>query len=408
MGCAGNKSVKVLESDKVSGDRLFNQNQYSQALIHYRIELDQTQKQKNLPSSELLSRISSCLDHIPNKQEVLNFYIILEKLISTSENEAELKSEIKLLILNKLCDLYFQSEKYEDLIILIEKTLKIINYSLNPIPKDLLQLENRLALSHKFLGNFSKALEIYNKIIEKFQEQDLENVYGNLGCCHLTMGNLKTAEEFFLKSFESKKKNDSDLTGISNNLAVFYFSKGDFEKALSFVDQSLKFSAGKKDVVRAKLLSNKAACLMKMMKFDESFEVFKELVSIFYGLDLVNVEQKASFYNNYLIFLNKTEKNVEFSKVFEEFHGWGSTLTKDSFGYSIVLNSSSLAAYYRKDYAKALEFLMSFIDLRMKFKLSDHFQLVNVYNNVGALLMTTGKSELADQYFEKAMNILVE
>lgn len=85
---------------------------------------------------------------------------------------------------------------------------------------------NILALAHKRLGNYNKALKIYEKLLVKNPNNTL--FLGNLGNIYLEIGQLDNAEVCFQKCLAKNPKNYN----VTVNLASLYSYRAKFDHAL--------------------------------------------------------------------------------------------------------------------------------------------------------------------------------
>ncbi|CAF1473356.1 unnamed protein product [Rotaria sordida] len=125
-----------------------------------------------------------------------------------------------------------------------------VEKALPPNHPDLAISYNDIALVYTNMGDYSKSLEFYEKLL-KIREKvlppnhpDLATSYNNIGAVYYDMGDYSKAVEFYEKEHQIYEKtlspNHPDLAMSYNNIAGVYDDMGDYSKALEFYEKLLK------------------------------------------------------------------------------------------------------------------------------------------------------------------------
>jgi len=132
-------------------------------------------------------------------------------------------------------DLESAIKKYEKALKLAEK---------NGLHKVTAALYNNQALAYSRLGDrptaiskFFKALKIFKDLEVKSQEV---NVLENVACQYTDLGELEKAEEYFLEAISlNNLLEHKGAKGLNVNMSMMYLKKGEHQKALDLLNDSL-------------------------------------------------------------------------------------------------------------------------------------------------------------------------
>jgi tetratricopeptide (TPR) repeat protein len=239
----------------------------------------------------------------------------------------------------KARDYYFQAEDWESACKIVENTLvylirwghiklamNLLNESINTTSgTSKLNLECSLANIFNLLGDLNSAMNMYNDIKYKFEEEGNKNgitkVLHQLGMIHHQQGNYEEA----MKKYEESRNISEELKdkrGIANTLhqlGIIHHDQGNYEEAMKKYEESLKIEEELNDKY------GKAATLHQLgmiheeqgkyndavKKYEESLNISEELgdksaiASILYQFgnihySLGNLEEATKKYNQSL------------------------------------------------------------------------------------------------------------
>lgn len=138
-------------------------------------------------------------------------------------------------------------------------------------------------------GEWSKACALWEKIIEKNEKKEY---FLNAGLAYKNAGNLRRAEELFLKALEI----DPDYLPSLNNLGVLYLEKGDYDKANEYLEMALRISPSD-----AEIYVNLGISLFKKNDFPRAKGYFEEALKL-------NNKLYQPYYYLGIIYLNQKDK----------------------------------------------------------------------------------------------------
>jgi len=243
--------------------------------------------------------------------------------------------------------------------------------------KEKADIFNHLAYIHSDRGEYSKALEYFEKSLEIYKKtlpanhSSLATSYNNIGNVYDHMGEYSKALEYYEKSLEIKKKtlpsNHSDLAASYNNIGNVYDSIGEYSKALEYYGKSL--------------------------------EIMKKTLP-------VNHPSLAASYNN---IGNVYDSIDEYSKALE-YYGKSLEIRKKTLPANHPLlatsyNNIGMVYYSIDEYSKALEYYGKSLEIRKKALPANHPDLATSYNNIGSVYNSMDEYSKALEYYEKSLEV---
>lgn len=133
------------------------------------------------------------------------------------------------------------------------------------------ELKGELGKGNRFFeeGSYQEALEVYQKILEKFPEAYAIN--RNIGHCYFQMEKYERAQEYYQKVLE-KKPDSNEMKLVIGNC---YSNRGQDEKALEWYNK-IKFE----EIGDPAVLYNLGTHFYELSKFAEALQYYKRAVDI--------------------------------------------------------------------------------------------------------------------------------
>lgn len=382
MGCFIKKSVGIRHVKISSGDLILKNKDYKSALRSYNEEYENLIKNEQEISIELVKNIAECLEFVGNSKETLNFFNNLKTdLISHLNTKANTRSTELLQFTNdKLVNHYIKQSQYKEAL----ATLEDYKNTNKPSTKNSVKIENRIALCHKYLGDFQKALKILNDQIlyllsdTNQNAEDLSIIHGNIACCYLKLGKFELCSDHLKKSLEFKQKSSiKSLTQTYNNFAVYYYKLNDFDKAAEYLQKASNayVKETKNESLLAKIVNNQIACWIKLEKTDKAEQLVTEYQKIYNEyLNRMSVIHLASHFNNMLVYLFKVGRIDELHKCFEEFSKLFKEVSEESFQYIQYFVTKSMYLYYNNQIPQARDAMSKGFNLSTRYIGSEYFE----------------------------------
>jgi two-component sensor histidine kinase len=172
---------------------------------------------------------------------------------------------------------------------------------------------------------FQEALTIATKINDPIL---LADIHYSFGVFERLRGQYNESIEHAIEASKQYAKSNNYLGLIESNTLIGhnYGLKNDYEKSLSYYDESLELSkkVGNKSVIVPTLIG-KGNILYFQDKLEEASQLFEEAISISEKYNSVDETRKAGLYNNtgniYLTQKNYTEAIVKYSNAFSLYSG---------------------------------------------------------------------------------------
>jgi len=276
-------------------------------------------------------------------------------------------------------------------------------------------LLNDYAGIYKLVGNYPKAIEIYDFILSK-KQIDLQSnlylftmLYNNVAQISEKIGYLDNVERYYREAMKILKNNgfekSKEYATVLNNLGVFLNSIEYIKGALSIRKEIF----GDEDIETMHSYNNLAAYYYKVGQYTDAEVLYKDILKFklnHYGDFHPEV---AESYNNIAELYRKIGEN-DFEEV-ESFYLKAIKIIKFYFGetHDLLANKyNNIGELYRENnqfndaltkYKKALSIYES------SFGTEEHATIATVYNNMALAYQELGNTIQAFKYHNKALDI---
>ncbi|MCF8396623.1 MAG: CHAT domain-containing protein [Bacteroidales bacterium] len=262
-------------------------------------------------------------------------------------------------------------------------------------------------------GSHNDAIEILLKSaktrIEFFGESDtsLAKTYNNIGLYNFYLGRFDKANEYYQKAIDialnhKKDLTDPDIGVYYQNIGIVHASKGDFDQALQLFNKSLDFFLGFLDPYSsylARLYANMGRLNFQFSKYQESLKLFNRAEEIFIRNDLSDSYRLGVVYvNKGNIFKRKgnLDKALEYyKKALQIYRG------KFDSGHqyiSTVLNNIGAVHAEMLNYEQALDYY------QQSEKISkDPVSKTIVYRNIAKTFELMDRPVEAEKYYRESI-----
>ena len=128
----------------------------------------------------------------------------------------------------------FKEAKYDEAIVQFQDFL-----AKNP---NLYQIQASIGDCYREKGEFDKAMEIYNKVLEQAKSDTAlgkemsAKAFSGIGNCYLKQGKLPEAQNFFKQSIENSPKDEI----LAYNVGEIYFSNQGYDDAIKYFDMAVQ------------------------------------------------------------------------------------------------------------------------------------------------------------------------
>mgnify|MGYP004556637999 CR=1 FL=1 len=320
---------------------------------------------------------------------------------------------------NNIALTYNNQGDYTGALEYFNKALNIFTANLSEDHINLATSYNNIGLALFNKGQYDKALEYYNKAL-KIQNAkstnnrtDIATSYINISKVYHKRHEYNKALELLNKALEIQKADLEDnhiaLAISFNNMGNIYLDKGEYHKALEYFDKALeirKAKLGDNHIDVATCYSNLGSLYTKIGEYDTALEYYQkdlEIRKTKFGEDHINL---ATSYNNIgLALFNKGQ----YDKALEYYNKALKICLAifDENNIELVALYNNMGSLYakRKKYSKALKYYNKVLAIQEINLDEDHIDLATSYNNIGSLYSKKGKYNKALKYHNKALEI---
>jgi tetratricopeptide (TPR) repeat protein len=299
-----------------------------------------------------------------------------------------------------------------------EKLNQIDSFFYQNKEKESFEIYNGIADQFKYISEFEKAQEFYEKAlkigIKEFSEESIEisGLYNDLGGLLRERADYEKAFNYIEKSILIDIKlygeNDPSLWAALGNLAAIYWLNGDYENALSKYEIAIEFTKikfGKIHPNLASLYNNHGNVFHALGEYDKAINYFESALSISLKVYYENHDLTSSLYNNLgLVWRDKEdyekalfffEKSLSiYLNTYGEFHD-STALILANLGYLYMV---------KDDLDKALELCERSFHTCKKIHGLFHPTIGNVLNTLGIIWKEKGEKDNAIECFQQSLN----
>ncbi|MDR1983896.1 MAG: tetratricopeptide repeat protein [Prevotellaceae bacterium] len=220
-------------------------------------------------------------------------------------------------------------------------------------------------------GDYDKAIEYYNKVIEL--KPDTETAYNNLGIAYHNKGDNDKAIEYYKKAIELKP----DDAFAYSNLGLAYDNTGNYDKAIEYYKKAIELKPD--DAIT---YYNFGIVYYHKGDNDKAIGYWNETI-------ILKPDYTDAYYNLGFAYYNKGDNDKAI-----EYYNKAVELKPD---FTNAYNNLGVAYYYKGDYDKAIEYYNKAVEL----KPDD----ATVYNNIGEAYYYKGDYDKAIEYWNKAIEL---
>ena len=227
-------------------------------------------------------------------------------------------------------------------------------------------------------GEHTAAIESAKKALEIFEQLDLNphmirnSIEHQMAFSNKELGNYSKAEEQYLnlikyyKTYFKNKKNNNQLVRSLNNLAVVYYTTGEFSKIEPILKESLEIQMQEnpKGKVVGALYINLGNLNSKLGQYDKAIDYYSKALEVFQNLFEPN--------------------HVYFSKIY------------NNLGYTLMSTGQ---------YKQARENLQKAVEIRENIHGPDHPEVATVLHNLSMVNLKLGLNDQVEPLLVRAMTI---
>ncbi|CAF0917433.1 unnamed protein product [Adineta steineri] len=264
------------------------------------------------------------------------------------------------------------------------------------------------------IGQFNKAEELYNVLLEQTLDESKRAIYYNqLGSVHLYQGDYEKAIWYNEQGLEIEQKtlpsNHPDLATSCNNIGTVYDKMGEYSEALSYYEKALKIyqkTLPTNHPLLATTYNNIGNVYDNMGEYSKALSFYEKALEIKQKTLPSNHPDWAISYNNIgSVYGNMGEYSKALSYYEKALEIWQKTLPSNHPDLASSYNNIGFVYKNMGEYSKALSYYEKALEIFQKTLPSNHPDLATSYNNIGTVYDKMGEYSEAHSFFEKAVEI---
>ncbi|CAF1156481.1 unnamed protein product [Adineta steineri] len=264
------------------------------------------------------------------------------------------------------------------------------------------------------IGQFNKAEELYNVLLEQTSDEDEKVLYYNqLGFVQWNQGDNEKAIWYYEQALEIEQKtcpsNHASFATSYNSIGLVYHSMGEYSKALSFYQQALEIRqktlpANHSDLAQS--YNNIGGVYNSMGEYSKTLSFYEQALETCQKTLPSNHPHLATLYNNIgLVYKQMGEYSKALPYCEDALEICQKTLPSNH--PSLATSFHSIGTVYDNmgEYLKALSFHEQALEIDHNTLPSNHPSLANSYDNIGFVYNNMGEYSKALSFYEKTLEI---
>lgn len=297
----------------------------------------------------------------------------------------------------------------------IDYATSIINYITKENPQTC-DLFDALGTIHRILGNYSKALEYYEKVLKIrkniFGENSLAAVktHNDLIIIYQDKGLYDKAINYYFSNvvpmIQQFPKESIELGILYQNISSAYRAQGENDTAFEYIEKSLiiqKNILGETHASLASIYNNLGDMYMAAGKYEIALEYLNKALSINKDNLPKNHYNLVKQYSNMgLVY----KAQGEYNKALECFNqGLECVITEKHPDTALIYNNMGTVYEALGEWDNALKYYKKSNEIRIPFLGEHHPEIAVTYNNMGLIYTEKGEYEKTLEYCTKALSI---
>ncbi len=280
---------------------------------------------------------------------------------------------------------------------------------------EILDLEEfQTAVNYYNTLNYKEAIRFYELALDRIEENiqpgtSMEYwIKGQLGECHLEIGELDTAFFYLQEAMEGlEKKDDSDMLGaIYQSIGEYYEISEQYDTALMYYDKALEYAGDDEIVSVYRLMADTYSDMDRKEKALEYYDLAIEMGEKLNDLgSLVNVYYRKGIMWALDGELEGAKKCFEKGKEYAEYY-WKEDHIKVAEAYTYLAKVSAMEEDYETAYSYSKKALDIYTNQNSKY--ACEYDIATIYGNMGYMNMELGNYDAALKMVRKAYDIAVD
>ncbi|CAF3878213.1 unnamed protein product [Adineta steineri] len=264
------------------------------------------------------------------------------------------------------------------------------------------------------IGQFNKAEELYNVLLEQTSGEDEKaHYYVSLGIVQYQKGDYEKSIWYYEQALQIEQKalpsNHPNLASSYNNIGSTYVNMGEYSKALSYFEKALEIKRKTLPLNQPKLATsynNIGSTYFNMGEYSKALSYFEKALEIKRKtLPSNHPDLATSYYSIGLVYNDIGEQSKALSSHEEALKIRQKTLPSNHPDLAISYTNLGNVYVNMEEYSKALSYYEQGLEIQEKTLPASHPDLATSYNNIGIVYEKMKENSKALSFFEKAVEI---
>ena len=322
----------------------------------------------------------------------------------------------------KEVDSLTSAQKYQEALSKAQEVHDLYINALGPKSEEAIRSLERVALGHEYLGDYSKAIGLYQKSIEiqnqKYGEGAIEMAVtlNKIGLCYESLQSYNDA----LKAYKDacsllETHTPTDTSAMIRSLTRMgqsFYSIGEWDSSIITINQGLEWMErkyGEGYEYAGNWFETAGICYQNQQAYDKALSYYEKALEIrlanesqhrYLGYSYLNM---SDFYNN----VGDYDKAIQYAKAAQSYY---SQAFGDDFHLIINCYRTLGFSYYEKDkYDEAISYFQLALEQHKKvYRDKKTSSLADIYLLIGNCYGEKWEKEKAIEYHEKAKEMFIE
>ena len=284
------KSIAQTKVDSL--DYYYQKKDFNRGIIYgekLKIDFEKKGKLNTLNYAFLLDQIAELYQNKKQYSKSLNLYseVLQIFILLNGENNKYVGFAYDKIrnVKSKIAENYYDAKKYKDAENIYDEILDISKSKINKNSKEYVFMLTLKGTVLEKQGNFKKAIEIYNQILE-INNIDFDNckTFSSIGMIYGTIADFKNSKIYFDKSLECNAskygKNNIEYIRSLENIAGDEGLAGDYSNSLKLYKEAISLRI-KNNFLYANTLSKLAYCYLTAGNFNDAEKTYLNAFDIY-------------------------------------------------------------------------------------------------------------------------------
>ncbi len=309
-----------------------------------------------------------------------------------------------------IADTYYLDKKYDKAYEYFEKCIKESNRTYYPTQE--IYCLSTMGLIHSLKDEYQVSDSLFSIALTKAEQLEDNNIIGfckyRLGASASRQRDYDKTERFYNESLELFRGLNDKVweVNVLNGLSFIYSHRGEFDKALEYIDEALRISTEEYDRNNmAYSYSYKSDIYLRILgEFDKALEMQQKSMDLFREIDNDwGIADAYLGFGNIKNLMGEYEEAIRFYQQSDSLY----EILGNTYARATPYNNMGTIYYWQVDYEKALNYFNKAIAILDSIGVKDASRSLYV-SNVGTIYLEQKKYKEAEEWLNEALADAIE